>query len=72
MTKYNTLVVDDERLARQELINMLKEFDNLEIIGEAEDVPTAIHAIKSLKPDVIFLDIQMPGKGKDYFCHCFR
>jgi two-component system LytT family response regulator len=42
---------------------MLKEFDNLKIIGEAEDVPTAIHAIKSLNPDVIFLDIQMPGKS---------
>jgi two-component system LytT family response regulator len=63
MKKYNALIVDDERLARNELIRMLSEFSNIRIIGEAEDVPGAVKAITDLQPNVIFLDIQMPGKS---------
>ncbi|MBI9069288.1 MAG: response regulator transcription factor [Salinivirgaceae bacterium] len=61
--KYKVLVVDDERLARKGLINMLAEFPELELVGEAEDVPSAIIAIEELKPDLVFLDIQMPGQS---------
>jgi two-component system LytT family response regulator len=57
------LIVDDERLARKELRSMLAIYDNIEVVGEAEDVPTAIRAINKLKPEIIFLDIQMPGKS---------
>lgn len=63
MKKYfRALIVDDERLSRKELKSMLAEYDNVEIIGEAEDVPSAEQAAGELKPDVIFLDIQMPGQ----------
>ena len=58
-----TLVVDDSRLARNELKRLLKEFDNVQIVGEAASVDEAIEKIAELKPDLIFLDIQMPGKS---------
>lgn len=61
--KFKTLIVDDERLARTELRNLLGSFDNLEVIGEAENVADAINAIEKTNPDVIFLDIQMPGES---------
>jgi len=58
-----TLIVDDSRLARNEIKRLLKEFDNVQIIGEASSVDEAIEKIRELKPDLIFLDIQMPGKS---------
>lgn len=57
------ILIDDERLARQELKNLLSAYPEIEIVGEANNVETAIENIKQLKPDVIFLDIQMPGKN---------
>lgn len=56
------LIVDDERLARKELINLLSQFDHVEVVGEANNVEDAKEKIESLSPDVIFLDIQMPEK----------
>lgn len=58
----NALIIDDERLARKELSNLLAEFNEIEIIGEAVNVDDAYEKINQLKPDLIFLDIQMPGK----------
>jgi len=60
--KHKVLVVDDERLARKDIISMLNELPNIDIIGEAEDVPSALKAIQELNPDIVFLDIQMPGQ----------
>lgn len=57
-----TLIVDDERLARKELISLLGPHKKIEVIGEATDVDDAIEKINELNPDLIFLDIQMPGK----------
>jgi two-component system LytT family response regulator len=57
-----TMVIDDSRLARNELKRLLKELDNIQIVGEAASVDEAIEKIGELKPDLIFLDIQMPGK----------
>jgi two-component system LytT family response regulator len=57
----NVLVIDDERLARKDLISLLSAYDNITVVGEADDVPSAVKAIQRLNPDVIFLDIQMPG-----------
>jgi two-component system LytT family response regulator len=57
------LLIDDERLARQELKNLLAPYTEIQIVGEANNAETAIESIKQLKPDVIFLDIQMPGKN---------
>ncbi|GGF27778.1 LytR/AlgR family response regulator transcription factor [Echinicola rosea] len=56
------LVIDDERLARKELINLLSSIEDVEVIGEAVNVDDAKEKISSLSPDVIFLDIQMPEK----------
>lgn len=55
------LVIDDERLARKELISLLNKYDELEIIGECANGEEAIAAIKEHQPDLIFLDVQMPG-----------
>jgi two-component system LytT family response regulator len=56
------LVIDDERLARKELITLLNQLDSVEVIGEAVNVDDAKEKIEEMNPDVIFLDIQMPEK----------
>ena len=56
------LIVDDERLARKELNSLLKEFPEIEVAGEAVNADDAFEKIGELKPELIFLDIQMPGK----------
>ena len=55
-----TLIVDDEELARKRLRRMLEPFDDLEIVGEAENGADAVTKIESERPDLIFLDVQMP------------
>ena len=57
------LVVDDSRLARNELKRLLKEFEHIQVIGEAADASEAKEFIEEKKPDLVFLDIQMPGKN---------
>ncbi|TCZ84655.1 LytTR family DNA-binding domain-containing protein [Lysobacter sp. N42] len=60
------LIVDDTRLARQELRTLLRDIPGVECVGEADDVPAAREAIERLRPDVVLLDIQMPsGTGFD-------
>lgn len=54
------IVIDDERLARKELIKMLDQYSHLNIIAEASNAETGIKKIEELHPDLIFLDIQMP------------
>lgn len=61
--QYKALIVDDERLARNDLKTLLSEIDNIQVVGEAENVSTAVKVIQDLHPDVIFLDIQMPGES---------
>ena len=56
------IVIDDERLARKELINLLNQLETVEVVGEAVNVEDAKEKIDQLNPDVIFLDIQMPEK----------
>lgn len=55
------LLVDDEPLARRGLRTRLAAEADFEVVGEAEDGPQAIVAIRRLRPDVVFLDVQMPG-----------
>ncbi len=55
-----TIIVDDERLAREELKRLLNDIPEVEIIGEASNPLEAIEKINELKPDLIFLDIEMP------------
>jgi len=57
------ILIDDERLARSELRRMLNEFSDVEIVGEAANAAEGIEKIEALNPDLIFLDIQMPGKS---------
>ena len=57
-----TFIVDDERLARNELKRLLKNFSAIEIIGEAANADEAIERIEQARPDLLFLDIQMPGR----------
>lgn len=56
------IIIDDERLARTELRKLLQEFPDIEIVDEAANVDEGISKIESQNPDLIFLDIQMPGK----------
>jgi two-component system, LytTR family, response regulator len=55
------LVVDDEPLARRELIRLLAAFPRVQVVGEAGNIDEARERIEALSPDVVFLDIQMPG-----------
>jgi len=59
---HKAIIIDDERLARNELKKLLSEFPEVEVIGEAANAAEGIEKIESLSPDLIFLDIQMPGK----------
>ncbi|NTX12180.1 response regulator transcription factor [Myxococcus sp. CA056] len=59
--KLGVLLVDDERLARNELRKLLKPHPELEVVGEAADADEAAQRIAELDPDVLFLDVQMPG-----------
>ena len=56
------ILIDDERLARNELRKLLQEYPEIEIVDEAANVDEAVKKIKEHTPDLIFLDIQMPGK----------
>jgi two-component system LytT family response regulator len=59
--RVRTLVVDDEPVARAGLRAMLLAFEWVEVIGEAGDGESAVAAIESLQPELVFLDVQMPG-----------
>ena len=59
--KVTTLVVDDEPVARAGLRAMLTAFDWITVVGEAADGPAAVAAIDRVRPELVFLDVQMPG-----------
>ncbi|MDG1081001.1 MAG: response regulator, partial [Porticoccaceae bacterium] len=61
MSKLKTIIVDDEPLALDLLRSILGDIEGVEIIGECSNGRDAIAAASSLHPDLIFLDIQMPG-----------
>jgi two-component system LytT family response regulator len=56
------LIIDDERLARTELKKLLTDFPEIEVVGEAVNAKDGLEKIESLRPDLLFLDIQMPDK----------
>ena len=55
------LIVDDEPIARRRLKTLLQAEPSVEIVGESEDGESALAAIRRLRPDLVFLDVQMPG-----------
>lgn len=57
-----TIIVDDERLAREELKSLLSDYSEIEIIGEYKNAIEAKEAIERDSPDLVFMDIQMPGE----------
>jgi len=57
-----TVIIDDERLARKELSSLLEQFQEIEVIAECANADDARKVIESERPDLIFLDIQMPGE----------
>ena len=61
MPTLDTLIVDDERLVRSELRRMLESHDSVEVVGEAADATEAEAAVEDLEPDLLLLDVQMPG-----------
>ena len=63
MAALRALVVDDEAIARKVLREELEQFDDVEVVGEAEDGISAMSSIHDLSPDLIFIDLQMPGMG---------
>lgn len=63
MKTFKTIIIDDERLAREEVKRALKNYPEFEIIGEASHVNEAKEIIESALPNIIFLDIHMPGKS---------
>jgi len=63
MHKFKALVIDDEQLARKAIISLIKDHPAIEVIGEADDAKQAASLIDVHHPDLLFLDIQMPGKS---------
>lgn len=61
--RLKTILVDDERLARLELRSMLEEYPQIRVVGEADGVDAAVELIRAADPDVVFLDVQMPGRS---------
>ena len=57
----NTLIIDDERPARDELAFLLKDFPEINVIGQGKNGLEAVSLIKEAAPDLVFLDVQMPG-----------
>ena len=63
MNKIRTLVVDDEPFARERVLALLSQEPDVEVIGQCSDGPQAVAAIQSQSPDLVFLDVQMPGRS---------
>lgn len=63
MKKIRALVIDDEHLARKAIISLLKDYPDIELAGEADGASQAARQIELHQPDLLFLDIQMPGKS---------
>ena len=56
------LIVDDEPPARARIADLLRDQSDVQIVGERDNGPAAVDAIRELNPDLVFLDVQMPGK----------
>jgi two-component system, LytTR family, response regulator len=61
VTKIRTLVVDDEMLARERVLSLLQQETDVEVVGQCSDGGEAVAAIEEQTPDLVFLDVQMPG-----------
>ncbi|MBA6263824.1 MAG: response regulator transcription factor [Colwellia sp.] len=57
----NAIIIDDERMARQELLRLLKKHPQINVVAQAENIDQGFDEIEKHQPDIIFLDIEMPG-----------
>src|ERR1022692_1349108 len=57
----SVIIVDDEQLARDELLYLLRDVEDLDVIGQGKNGVEAVNLIKEASPDLVFLDVQMPG-----------
>ena len=60
----SVVIADDEPIARAGLRDMLAEYEWVSVVGEAASGPAAVEAINALRPEIVFLDIQMPEIGR--------
>jgi len=63
MKKITVVLVDDERLAREEIKRHMRKYPDIDLLSEADNVDDALLLVKQYRPDVLLLDIQMPGKS---------
>lgn len=63
MSRFKTLIVDDEPLARETVRDLLARDPEIEVVGECGDGASALESIRALRPDVVFLDVEMPECG---------
>lgn len=63
MNKIKVLIADDHAILREGIIALLNRYDDIEVVGEAGDGKQAIERAQELKPDIILMDIAMPGLG---------
>ena len=63
MSHIRTIIIDDEPLARDRIKRLLRDEDGVQIVGECGNGTDAVKSISELNPDLVFLDIQMPGKN---------
>jgi len=61
VNKIRAMVVDDEAMARERVVSLLRQEQDIELIGECSDGQQAVNAITSQQPDLVFLDVQMPA-----------
>ena len=61
MSKIRTMVVDDEPMARERIVSLLAQEQDIEVVGECADGQQAVNAIQAQHPDLVFLDVQMPA-----------
>jgi two-component system LytT family response regulator len=61
--KYKTVIIDYERLARKEMHRLLAEFDEIDVVGEAENLSEAVELITNEKPKIVFLDVQLSNEN---------
>jgi DNA-binding NarL/FixJ family response regulator len=59
----HVLIADDSAVVRTHLVEMLAQIDDVEVVAEAEDTPSAVAQVQAYRPEVVVLDIQMPGEG---------
>lgn len=62
MKTLRAILVDDERYARKEMVTLLEKHPEIEVIGEASSIRETVEIINSLKPDLVFLDVQLKGE----------